>query len=50
MIQSGNKDQHNFISTQGKIIVSEEDIDKFLNSGADLLTSKLSEDHYAKSG
>ena len=54
MIQSGNKkielDQDNFTSTQCNIIVSEEDIDKFLNSGADLLASKISEDNYAKSG
>ena len=30
--------------------MSKEDNDKCLNSGADLLASKISEDNYAKSG
>ena len=38
------------MSTQCNIIVLEEDIDKFLNSGVDLLASKISEDNYVKSG
>ena len=53
MFQSGNKEielyQDNFISTQCNIIVSEEDIGKFLNSGADLSASKIFKDNYARS-